>query len=638
MKSFTHILLVALMLGPCGAAFAAAPLSGTLGSNLTAYNPNGGVMNNNEWNSMMNNRSGSGTAATADFGNCNSVILRCASPKCANGGCTSIEVATPIVAGCVASNAACKQYGDELTQYIAAQLVANSTAKTNAQMAAAQNAAAEQSAMQMQQMQAQMQQMQADMAAQNAQQIAQLQSALEEQQRATEAARAEAAAAATAASNAAQSSATMGATVSADASAATTTTASSGATPTTVMEGLSEAQRIAANAGVSADILAREQVAGQIMTSLERAQVNLNKAKAAMQNAFSYAGCTTSGDNCVGPKRVSVFRQKAMEFFEPYDAVLDELYDALVTAQSVGVDITDIYMMLNGSCNVWGEYLCNGGTMLDDSGAGNTEKVCKTTTDANGKETTTCESVTKSSTQSGGNMVWAKYDENNCPINGGQSKKYGWSRGLNRECYRDTTIPPEDSTACTLNRTLPDMDDVQRNFLFAEAGDIDEHVRIGCASSALESSKFFRNRKKGSSIDIETLERIVSQDAPAMFGSNRFGASSDPAIDGPKYCAVNATSYMDLQKAASLKKLPSRVCVSDKSLAANLSANGLLSMSDIDAMIKAGGTNTGSGVTGNKDPQYSDKETCNKWQGEWKDSACKCDGKKQWWNGVCVFR
>lgn len=626
MKSFTHILLVALMLGPCGAAFAAAPLSGTLGSNLTAYNPNGGLMNNNEWNSMMNSRSGAGTAATADFGNCNSIILRCASPKCANGGCTSIDVATPIVAGCVASNAACKQYGDELIQYIAAQLVANSTAKTNAQMAAAQNAAAEQSAMQMQQMQAQMQQMQETMAAQNAQQIAQLQSALEEQQRATEAARAEVAAAATAASNDAQSSATTGATVSADATTAAVATASSGATPTTVMEGLSEAQRIAANAGVSADILAREQVAGQIMTSLERAQVNLNKAKAAMQNAFSYAGCTTSGDNCVGPKRVSVFRQKAMEFFEPYDAVLDELYDALVTAQSVGVDITDIYMMLNGSCNVWGEYLCNGG--MEDNYSlikiGENEKgeaVYKKDGD------NYAYSVTKG---------WAKYNDTNCGSNG-KSVSSPTTRG-GMTCQKGMVIPPEDSTACTLNRTLTDMEDVQRNFLFAEAGDIDEHVRIGCASSALESSKFFRNRKKGSSIDIETLERIVSQDAPAMFGSNHFGASSDPAIDGPKYCAVNATSYMDLQKAASLKKLPSRVCVSDKSLAANLSANGLLSMSDIDAMIKSNGTNTGSGVKGNKDPEYSDKETCDKWQGEWKDNTCKCDGKKQWWNGVCVFR
>lgn len=618
MKSFTHVLLVALMLGPCGAAFAAAPLSGTLGSNLTAYNPNGGVMNNNEWNSMMNSRSGSGAAATADFGNCNSVILRCASPKCANGGCTSIDVATPIVAGCVASNAACKQYGDELTQYIAAQLVANSTAKTNAQMAAAQNAAAEQSAMQMQQMQAQMQQMQADMAAQNAQQIAQLQSALEEQQRATEAARAEAAAAATAASNAAQSSATVTAPVS-----AATTTASSGATPTTVMEGLSEAQRIAANAGVSADILAREQVAGQIETSLERAQVNLNKAKAAMQNAFSYAGCTTSGDNCVGPKRVSVFRQKAMEFFEPYDAVLDELYDALITAQSVGVDITDIYMMLNGSCNVWGEYLCYGGQKT------NYKRKAKTI-DANGN---VAEYYADQFEETTG---WATYDDTSCGTDG-KSKASQYSRG-GMACTIGAVIPPEDSPACTLNRTLTDMEDVQRNFLFAEAGDIDEHVRIGCASSALESSKFFRNRKKGSSIDIETLERIVSQDAPAMFGSNRFGASSDPAIDGPKYCAVNATSYMDLQKAASLKKLPARVCVSDKSLAANLSANGLLSMSDIDAMIKAGGNSNSSGVTGNTDPKYSDKETCNKWQGEWSNGACKCDSKKQWWNGVCVFR
>lgn len=619
MKSFTHILLVALMLGPCGAAFAAAPLSGTVGSNLTAYNPNGGAMNNNEWNSMMNSRSGSSAPATADFGNCNSLILRCASPKCASGGCTSIDVAAPIVAGCVASNAACKQYGDELTQYIAAQLVANSTAKTNAQMAAAQSAAAEQNAMQMQQMQAQMQsqmqQMQESMAAQNAQ----LQSALEEQQRAAEAARAEASAATVAPTPA-------GTDVGAGASASGPL-ASSGATPTTVMEGLSEAQRIAANAGVSADILAREQVAGQIMTSLERAQVNLNKAKAAMQNAFSYAGCTTSGDNCVGPKRVSVFRQKAMEFFEPYDAVLDELYDALITAQSVGVDITDIYMMLNGSCNVWGEYLCNGG--MEDS-----YSLIKIGEDKNGK------AIYK---KDGDNYAysitrgWAKYSDTNCGANG-KSVSSPTTRG-GMACQKDMVIPPEDSTACTLNRTLTDMEDVQRNFLFAEAGDIDEHVRIGCASSALESSKFFRNRKKGSSIDIETLERIVSQDAPAMFGSNRFGATSDPAVDGPKYCAVNATSYMDLQKAASLKKLPARVCVSDKSLATNFSANGLLSISDIDAMIKSNPSDNGSGVSGNTDPKWSEGD-CPKWQGTWDPDThtCKCNGKKQWWNGVCIFR
>lgn len=609
MKSFTHVLVAALIMAPC-AGIAAAPLSGTAGSNLTAYNPNGGAINNNEWNSMMNSRSGTGTAATADFGNCNSVILRCASPKCANGGCTSIDVATPIVAGCVASNAACKQYGDDLTQYIAAQLVANSTAKANAQMAAAADAAAQQSAAQMQQMQAQMQQMQQEMASQNAQQIAQLQSALEQQQREAEAARAEAQAAASAAASAA-------ATQSAPAPTGGTSDAS--ATTTTVMEGLTEAQRIAANAGVSADILAREQVAGQIMSSLENAQQNLNKAKAAMQAAFSYAGCTTSGDNCVGPKRVSVFRQKAMEFFDPYDAVLDELYDALITAQSVGVDITDIYMMLNGSCNVWGEYLCYGG-MQETIG----------TYYENGRLT------------QGQTVSWAKYDETSCP--NGKSVSTQYSKG-GMECTVGAVIPPEDSPACTLNRTLTDMEEVQRNFLFADAGDLDEHVRIGCASSALESSNLFRNRKKQASIDIETLERIISQDAPAMFGSNKFGTSMDPRIDGPKYCAVNSTSYMDLQKAASLKKLPSRICVSDKSLATTFTTKGAVSAADYDAAVTHYSANE-TQANMFADPNYQNESDCSTHGGtpqyntDNTDNSykqCDCSGARHWVKGNCVL-
>ncbi len=628
MKFISHVLLMALVFGPCGVA-AAAPLSGTAGSNLTAYNPGGGAISNNEWNSMINSRSsGVSAPATADFGNCNSVILRCASPKCANGGCTSIEVATPIVAGCVASNAACKQYGDELTQYIAAQLVASSTAKNNAQIAAAQSAAAQQSAEQMQQMQAQMQQMQQDLANQNAQQIAELQSALAEQQRATEAARAEAQAAADAA--AAQANAPAASTPAAATSSAALTAApaaSSGATPTTVMEGLSEAQRIAANAGVSADILAREQVAGQIMTSLENAEKNLKDAKAAMQNAFTYAGCTTNGDNCVGPKRVSVFRQKAMAFFDPYDAVLDELYDALITAQSVGVDITDIYMMLNGSCNVWGEYLCydsEGDTKAETTyQMVPTGQKCKT---VNGEQEceTTYERVATTSSASRNT-----YTSTTCGSDG-KSKASQYTRG-GVPCTVGAVIPPEDSPACTLNRTVTDMEVVQRNFLFSDAGDTDEHVRIGCASSALESSKFFRNRKKGSSIDIETLQRMVSQDAPAIIGSNKYtGGSSTDAAERYKYCALTSTGYANLERAVATKKLPAKVCVKDNMLRSIFESNGRITAATFDKL--------GLSAGGDSNPDYTTPDICNRMGCEWAQNqgSCRLPNGKKWENGACV--
>lgn len=590
MKSFTHILLVALMLGP-SVASGATPLSGTAGSNLTAYNPGFGAINNNEWNAMMNGRTGTGTAAPADFGNCNSIVLRCASPKCANGGCTSIDVATPIVAGCVASNAACKQYGDDLTQYIAAQLVANSTAKVNAQMIEAQSAAnaaaAEQSAMQMQQMQAQMQQMQQQMANQNAQQIAQLQSALEEQQRATENALAQATAASTAASNAraaAQNTANTGATVQPAGG-----TSSGGST---VMDGLTEAQRIAANAGVSADILAREQIAGQILTYLENAQVDMNKAKAAMQDAFAYAGCDSRGDNCTGPKRVSVFRQKAMAFFEPYNSVLDDVYNALELAQTVGVDITDIYMMLNGSCNTWGEFLCNDGKGPDGQ--------------------------------------WAKYDNKSCPNNGGKSVRYGFSRGQNNECYQGGTIPPEDSTACTMNRALTDMEEVQRNFLFADSGDMDENVRIGCISSVLQNSKFFRNRRSSQAmIDIETLQRIISQDAPAYSGGNKYLTSTgDDNTNKLKYCALTPNGYMELERAVSTKKLPARICVRDEALTYTWQSQGQISASTSDTILSKG-----YGV-GGSNPDYTNESACKIAKGEMDGTRCVCKSGV-WNNGVC---
>ena len=140
----------------------------------------------------MNNRTmaGGGGGATADFGNCNSLILRCAQPKCA--GCNTLDLARPIVAGCVNSNAACKKYGDDLIEFISAQLVSNATNKAQQAQIAAQTAAAQaaaaQSNVQLQQMQAQMQQMQYEMQQQNAQQMAQMQAALDEQKALTAAA------------------------------------------------------------------------------------------------------------------------------------------------------------------------------------------------------------------------------------------------------------------------------------------------------------------------------------------------------------------------------------------------------------------------------------------------------------------
>lgn len=509
MKPITRVLLLALCLTPGGGAIAAVP--STLGSNLTAYNGASGATNNNNWNNLMNNRT---APAAADFGNCNAVILRCAQPKCANGGCSSMDVAQPIVTGCVQSNDACKQYGDDLVQYISAQLVASSTAKANEQAAAAQTAAAQaaaaQSAQQMQQMQQQMQQIQSEMAAQNAQTVAQLQSALEEQKQLTAQAIADATAA-------------QSAQVAAPAQAATDQTTTT----------LNDAQITAANNGVSADVLAREQISGQILSSIENAEAAMKNLKTVMQNTFDYAGCDSNGNNCTGPKRVKIFKERALEFFEPYETVLDEIYDALIMAQSVGVDITDIYMMLNGTCNAWAQYLCSEGQVM-------------------------------------------YYDNTNCqngrsvPVSSGTASVLGGA-----QCTIGQVVPMSDG-GCQLIKMMTDKDEIQRNWLYAQDGDNGMSVRVGCASEALDNSTLFRNRKKESTIDIDTLKRIIAQDAPSVFGGNRFAQSLKPDPDGVKFCSINASSFTDLQKAVSLKQLPDKVCVKDAQLESLYKSDGKL--------------------------------------------------------------
>lgn len=516
MKPIARFLLVALSL--VSADTALAVVASTRGNNLTAYNGNSGAVNNNTWNTLMNSRtSAAGAAATADFGNCNAIVLRCAQPKCASGGCTDMAVATSIVDGCVKSNDACQQYGADLVSYIAAQLVANSTAKVNAQNAAAQtaaaNAAAQQNAQQLQAMQAQMQQMQQTMAQQNADTVAQLQSALAQQQ--------EQFAAAQAASQ----------------TAATSSVSDTVAAPD---NGLTAAQNAAAAAGVSADTLAREQITGQIYEKIENSETQMKALKTTMQDAFAYAGCDTSGNNCTGPHRVKAFKQRAMNFFEPYNAVLDEVYDALILAQSVGVDISDIYMMLNGTCNAWAQYMCSAGQVMhytaDNCGTDGVSiaksKVLRTKTD-------------------GGEEVYLR----NTGV-----------LGNNKSCRVGQVVPMSDG-GCQLVKMLTSTEDVRREWLNIAEGDESQSIRVGCASEALDNSVLFRNRKKQATIDIETLERIIEQDAPAAFTGDK-----TPENNGVIFCQVG-DKLQDLQKHATLKTIPAKMCAKLDATGTSLSAD-----------------------------------------------------------------
>lgn len=504
MKSTIRIFALCSLLfalcAACGGARAAqspinAPtptIAGGGSNNLTAFTGNMGAMNNNNWNQAMN----PGKPAPApDFGNCNALISRCATPKCASGGCLDMQVAAAIVNGCVQSNPSCAQHGDALVDYMAAQLVAGSTAAANSQMAAvasqqAANDAASQAAAaaQMQQMQQQMQmqmlQMQQQMAASQAESDARMQAALE-QQRAAQA----------------------------PAPAPSIANAPSEA-----------AMNAAATQGVTTDVLIREQASGQILSKLDDVKSAMASAKAAMQTAFEYAGCDSRGDNCSGPKRVAAFRDKANRFFEPYDEVLDQVYDAAIMSMTLGVDITDIYMMLSGGCNVWGMYLCAPGQIMR-----HTAETCK------------CDQT------------------------------YGGCKTPDgKQCKIGDMIPMEFG-GCQPLGVLPDNQTVQQNWIYpeqsaeckTEPGKCSQ-IQVGCLSSILDQSKLFAGRRKQSNIDIELLQLIVATDAPNYDIKDRSGNVSRKR---QQYCAVDDNGLNMLRQNVQTKRLnENNMCVGKNEL------------------------------------------------------------------------
>ncbi len=519
MKLFKPFLLSVILLLP---HVAMAQVATTAGSNLTAWNGNSGATNNNNWNQLTNSRvQATAGAPKADFGNCNSLIMRCAQPKCM--GCTTIDIARPIVTGCVNSNTTCKQYGSDLIESISAQLVANANAKAQqaelaaqqaaaAQAAAAQQAATAQSNAQIQQMQQQMANMQQQMQQQSAQQMAQMQAALNEQKALVAAAQAEASAA-----------------------------KQENYAITSSVE-LTQAEQARASTGeVSAEVMARERIQGQILSEIENAEDAMKNLKSTMQNIFSYAGCDSRGNNCSGPRRVSVFKEKAMQFFDPFDTVAESMYDALEKALAVGVDVTDVIMMLSGACNRWAKYMCTGSY---DSTAKRTIHEPET------------------------------YLEANCP--NGLSKKGGRIRG-GHECTKDSMVPPEDDTQCTFVSYLDSTEDAQREWILA-AEDDDKLIRLGCPTASLDALTLLgRNRsKKNKALDLDTLEKLINQDSPRYAMNNKWSVQENAEAAALKYCALSPQGYEALVAASQSKKLPKEVCIASDDLLKNLYAEGVI--------------------------------------------------------------
>ena len=517
MKFFTGFFIVGLCIGLHGGAV--ANVATTAGSNLTAFNGTGAT-NNNNWNSFANARGGmDDNLATANFGNCNAVILRCATPRC-KSGCATMELARPIVAGCVNSNETCRVHGNDLIESIAAQVVAQSTAKAEAARNAAEIAAAQASASQQSsnaQVEALQQQL-ANMQSQMQSSISSVQSQVQQQGAASAAA--------------------------IEAANARASAAESIVNPVANYEGLTDLERIALQNGIGTEVLEREKITGQIVTSVEEAELAVQKMKKVMNDLFEYAGCDNYANECTGPRRVKRFKDLANEFFTPYDEVGDKLYDALVMAMTVGVDVSDALMLLNDSCNMWGYYVCDACTLQDAyknvpivlpiagvkaNSLQIGDKNCVCMTEADGTMTQNC--------------YWRPEKDENGKVSARQPH-------------------------CRLvNMISGDNPEVKRAWIENTTGTSGAE-RVECASDVIFSSGLFKKRNKKASIeDIETLQRLVNQDA---YRTCRKDSSSSNNYEdcGQNYCNVNGSDNLGrmerLRQSAKQKKLLGQYCYNDE--------------------------------------------------------------------------
>ena len=556
MRTIAKFLLVVFSFAP--AAAVAAPVSTTAGSNLTGYNGSMGSVVGNQWNNMTNSRSNN-NKAQADYDNCGTAILRCAKPRCSGGGCAEENIAKSIVSGCINSNKTCRKYSDELVVDISARLMAESVAIKNQQDAAAAAAAtaaqnaARQDNSEIQQQIAQMQDQIASMQQQNNAQLASLQNTIEENQRA-----AADAASAQSANNASN----------------TNNTGDDSALQRPINQdvgqNLTPGQSAAVKSGVSDEVVQRATISGQILSDMQGVDSALSQLKTTMRDAFRYAKCNEiNGDNCDGPKRVKKFKELAMKFFDPYDALVENLEDSLYKAMSVGVDLGDVYMMLSGSCSRWAEYICRYNV------ESKTIKKCECTKDSVKIEVENSDSTTPDGAMCG--VGWTLvpnsckivvkeagipvYDENNCDVKGIDGKdptyksiKTGETRG-GRDCAKGQVIPPEDLVACTINKFLNNDGDVQEKWLNPDKSSTGS-IRIGCGSDILNSGvlKHRSGAKKGS-VDINILQALITQDAPSGCLQQYTDDDNDPLDECVEWCGVEDQKNTTLVSATRSKNL-----------------------------------------------------------------------------------
>ena len=286
------------------------------------------------------------------------------------------------------------------------------------------------------------------------------------------------------------------------------------------LEGLGVAEQLAAKNGISADILVHEQMGGKIETAIEDAMTAMKDLKTKLDAVLEYAGCDASATNCTGPKRVKKFKDLANEFFDPYENVVENVYDALMLAMTLGIDVNDVIMLLSYSCNIWGKYMCGACTYA--------------------------ESLDRSS---------------GCVCNDSKNET---------GCYYRVATEPgtgkvsKNQPHCRLVDTLTEKNTVWREWIDANTG-MTGSTQVACASDVIMDISLFRGMKKEATLDIDNLRRLVNQDSYSCRGkmdSGKFVLTNGDAIEdcGLNMCAVNpnenSESYKLLYDTVRNRRLP----------------------------------------------------------------------------------
>lgn len=526
MKNLSRILTTILCCAPLAYAGAAGQVATTSGHDLTSYNPSNA--NNNQWATLTNSRYDGSSTAKVDFGNCNALILRCAQPKCGNGGCAEYDIAQKIVEGCVKSNKTCKKYGEDLIESMSAQLVASAAAKANEQQAAldaariqaeanaaAATAAANAQSQQMQQMQQQMQEMQQQMERQQEESARQLQSALNQQAQQQQQALDDMKAAATEAAEK---------NVAGD-------------------KNVTSYQQEAIDRGVATDLISRQTLTGQVSTEVENAKTNLVAAQKALNTLFEYGHCDSHGNNCSGPTRVKKWRELARAFIDPYDKTVEDIYDALITAQGTGVDISQIYLMLDNSCNQWAQFACPPGDRIEY----------------------TYDGTKPTSPRSCGELTSAQEACMEKCINNPDNPPKASTQTLYDYCNSicDTASA---CRSCTVQKVLTEADEVYTGWVNQEdpKGNGNTTV-IACYSGVLQNNTLFAHmmKRRGGTgmVDLEVLDRWISQVEPDKCYKNSDNGKCE-GVDPENYCFKDATMKNTLHSKSLSKALTNEdICV-----------------------------------------------------------------------------